>query len=72
MLIEGGYAFSIRLLLEKGSVEEMALASRQGHAGPCDKVKAGGLVAWIGRLWPVICLADPRPHSHSRVRSDEA
>jgi hypothetical protein len=54
MLIEGGYAFSMKALLEKSSGEELALAARRAQEDPSDSVRKAGLVAWIGQLWPVI------------------
>jgi hypothetical protein len=55
MLIEDGYAHSIKLLLEKSAAEETALAERRAHDERCEMAHPvriiDRIIDWVARLW---------------------
>ena len=51
MLIEGGYAHSLKALLEQSRAEEMARAARRAPGDPSDGRYTVRVIDWVARLW---------------------
>ena len=64
MLIEDGYAHSLKMLLERSRVEEMELAARRAHGDRFEMAYPVRVIDWVARLWTMTWL-----HSSSgRIR----
>ena len=51
MLIEDGYAHSLKALLEKSRAEEMGLAARRADGEPSAGAYADRVIDWVARFW---------------------
>jgi hypothetical protein len=51
MLIEDGYAHSLKTLLEKSRAEEMELAARRAHDERVETAHPVRFTDWVARLW---------------------
>jgi hypothetical protein len=56
MLIEDGYAHSLKMLLEKNRAEEMELAARRAPGDRFEMVYPGRVTSWVARLWTMTWL----------------
>jgi hypothetical protein len=65
MLIEDGYAHSLKALLEKSRAEEMELAARRAHVDPSDVAYTVRMIDRIARLWT---RSQPLPPHWSATR----
>ena len=54
MLIEDGYAHSLRTLLEKSRAEEMELAARRAHGDRFEVAHPFRIIGWVARLWTAV------------------
>jgi hypothetical protein len=64
MLIEDGYAHSLKRLLEKSRAEEMELAARRAHDDRFEMAPRIRVIDWIARLW----TRYPDPSSGGGIR----
>ena len=54
MLIEDGYAHSLKTLLEKSRVEEMEFAARRTHEERFKAAHPVRIIGWVARLWTAV------------------
>jgi hypothetical protein len=64
MLIEDGYAHSLKMLLEKSRAEEMDLAAHRAHDERVEMAHPARIFDWVARLW----TRYPAPSSGGGIR----